>query len=110
MNVLVATFAGLLIAAQALGAAPIENELVLITPVGKSLSDPALAEFRRHARERWGIEVRTSALSAGTPVAYGRWSSGRGGRRPISSGAAKARSSTGSRRRSCSRRSGCPRR
>jgi iron(III) transport system substrate-binding protein len=72
MNVLVATFAGLLIAAQALGAAPIENELVLITPVGKSLSDPALAEFRRHARERWGIEVRTSALSAGTPVAYGR--------------------------------------
>jgi iron(III) transport system substrate-binding protein len=52
--------------------AAIEDELVLITPVGKSLSDPALAEFTKYARERWNIEVKTSALSAGTPIAYGR--------------------------------------
>lgn len=54
------------------GAQPVESELVLITPVGRSLSDPALAEFRKHARERWNVDVRTSALSAGTPIAYGR--------------------------------------
>jgi iron(III) transport system substrate-binding protein len=51
---------------------PIEDELVLITPVGKSLSDPELAEFTQYARERWNITVKTSALSAGTPIAYGQ--------------------------------------
>jgi len=57
---------------DAAGTAPIEHELVLITPVGKSLSDPALAEFAKYARERWNIEIKTSALSAGTPIAYGQ--------------------------------------
>lgn len=65
--------AGVLAAAlHAAGAQPIESELVLITPVGRSLSDPALAEFRKHARERWNVDIKTSALSAGTPIAYGR--------------------------------------
>jgi iron(III) transport system substrate-binding protein len=50
----------------------IEDELVLITPVARTLTDPALAEFVRYAKERWNINVRTSALAAGTPVAYGR--------------------------------------
>jgi iron(III) transport system substrate-binding protein len=50
----------------------IENELVLITPVAKTLTDPALAEFVKYAKEKWNITVRTSALAAGTPVAYGR--------------------------------------
>ena len=50
----------------------VENELVLITPVAKTLTDPALAEFAKYAKERWNITVRTSALAAGTPVAYGR--------------------------------------
>jgi ABC-type Fe3+ transport system substrate-binding protein len=58
--------------ADAAATAAIEDELVLITPVGKSLSDPALAEFTKYARERWNIEVKTSALSAGTPIAYGQ--------------------------------------
>jgi ABC-type Fe3+ transport system substrate-binding protein len=54
-------------------AAPgIEDELVLITPVAKTLTDPALAEFARYARERWNVNVKASALAAGTPVAYGR--------------------------------------
>ncbi|MCL4799758.1 MAG: extracellular solute-binding protein [Burkholderiales bacterium] len=50
----------------------IEDELVLITPVAKTLTDPALAEFAKYAKEKWNVTVRTSALAAGTPVAYGR--------------------------------------
>jgi iron(III) transport system substrate-binding protein len=50
----------------------IENELVLITPVARTLTDPALADFVKYAREKWNVEVKTSALAAGTPVAYGR--------------------------------------
>lgn len=50
----------------------IENELVLITPVAKTLTDPALADFAKFAKERWNVTVKTSALAAGTPVAYGR--------------------------------------
>ena len=41
-----------------LGAQPvqaIEHELVPITPVGKTLTAPALAEFTRYARQRWNI-------------------------------------------------------
>jgi ABC-type Fe3+ transport system substrate-binding protein len=50
----------------------IEDELVLITPVARTLTDPALAEFTKYAKERWNVNVKTSALAAGTPVAYGR--------------------------------------
>ena len=50
----------------------IESELVLITPVARTLTDPALAEFAKYAKEKWNVTVRTSALAAGTPVAYGR--------------------------------------
>lgn len=54
-------------------AAPaIESELVLITPVSKFIHDAALAEFAKYAKERWNINVKTNALAAGTPVAYGR--------------------------------------
>jgi iron(III) transport system substrate-binding protein len=52
--------------------------LFLITPVAKSLSDLALAKFSRYAKDRWNIVVRTSALAAGAPVAYGRTSEWRG--------------------------------
>ena len=58
--------------APAVAAQSIESELVLITPVGKSLTDPALAQFARQAKERWNVEVKTSAIAAGTPIAYGR--------------------------------------
>jgi iron(III) transport system substrate-binding protein len=65
---LVAVFAApALVSAQA-----IEDELVLITPVAKTLTDPALADFAKYAKETWNITVKTSALAAGTPVAYGR--------------------------------------
>ena len=51
---------------------PIENELVLITPVAKTLTDPSLAAFVKFAKEKWNITVKASALAAGTPVAYGQ--------------------------------------
>ena len=50
----------------------IEAELSLITPVSKFIHDATLAEFEKYAKERWKISVKTSALAAGTPVAYGR--------------------------------------
>lgn len=50
----------------------VEDELVLITPVAKTLTDPTLADFAKYAKETWNISVKTSALAAGTPVAYGR--------------------------------------
>lgn len=57
----------------AAGTAPaIESELVLITPVSKFIHDAALAEFAKYAKEKWNINVKTNALAAGTPVAYGR--------------------------------------
>jgi ABC-type Fe3+ transport system substrate-binding protein len=58
--------------AETAQAQQIESELVLITPVAKTLTDPALAEFAKYAKEKWNVPVRTSALAAGTPVAYGR--------------------------------------
>jgi ABC-type Fe3+ transport system substrate-binding protein len=58
--------------ASPVAAQEIENELVLITPVAKTLTDPTLAEFVKYAKERWNIEVKANALAAGTPVAYGR--------------------------------------
>jgi iron(III) transport system substrate-binding protein len=64
--------AGTLVAASPASAQQIENELVLITPVAKTLTDPALADFAKYAKEKWNITVKTSALAAGTPVAYGR--------------------------------------
>jgi len=67
-----ASLAAMLVPPGLPAAQPIEDELVLITPVGKSLSDPVLAEFRKYAKQRWNVDVRTSALSAGTPLAYGR--------------------------------------
>jgi iron(III) transport system substrate-binding protein len=50
----------------------IEDELILITPVAKTLTDPALADFVKYAKERWNVTVKASALAAGTPVAYGQ--------------------------------------
>lgn len=62
--------ASALISAPAL--AQVEDELVLITPVAKTLTDPALADFAKYAKEKWNVTVKTSALAAGTPVAYGQ--------------------------------------
>jgi iron(III) transport system substrate-binding protein len=52
--------------------APIESELVLITPVSKFIHDAALKAFADYAKERWNISVKVSGIPAGTPIAYGR--------------------------------------
>ena len=71
-GIIAAALAALLAAAGPAAAQPIEDALVLITPVGKSFSDPALAEFRAYAKRRWNVDVKASALAAGTPIAYGQ--------------------------------------
>jgi iron(III) transport system substrate-binding protein len=71
-RLLSAALAGLLAAALPAAAQPVENELILITPVAKTLTDPTLADFAKMAKEKWGVTVKTSSLAAGTPVAYGR--------------------------------------
>lgn len=59
-------------AVPAAAQAPIEGELTLITPVSKFIHDAALKAFAEYAKEKWGVTVKTNALPAGTPVAYGR--------------------------------------
>ena len=51
---------------------PIEDELVLQTPVSKFIADAALKAFADHAKEKWGVRLKTNAQYAGTPVSYGR--------------------------------------
>ncbi len=63
----------LLVPAPARGQGPpIEDELVLQTPVSKFVVDAALRAFADFAKEKWGVTVRTNAQFAGTPVSYGR--------------------------------------
>jgi ABC-type Fe3+ transport system substrate-binding protein len=50
----------------------IENEFYLITPVSKDVHDPALKAFAEYAKKKWNIDVKTSAMPQGTPVAYGQ--------------------------------------
>jgi iron(III) transport system substrate-binding protein len=64
--------AALLVTAGPASAQTIESELILITPVAKTLTDPLLADFVAYAKERWNVNVKASALAAGTPVAYGQ--------------------------------------
>ena len=51
---------------------PIEDELILQTPVSKFIVDAALRAFADHAKEKWGVRLKTNAQYAGTPVSYGR--------------------------------------
>ena len=71
-TILAGAVAALLVAAGPLSAQQVEDELILITPVAKTLTDPSLAEFAKYAKEKWNVTVKTSALAAGTPVAYGQ--------------------------------------
>jgi len=69
---IVASALAVLLAAGPVAAQQIESELILITPVAKTLTDPMLADFVQYAKERWNVTVKASALAAGTPVAYGQ--------------------------------------
>jgi iron(III) transport system substrate-binding protein len=55
------------------GAQPaIEDRLVIITPVARTVADPTVAGFREFARRQFNVTVNVTVVSAGTPVAYGR--------------------------------------
>ena len=51
---------------------PIEDELVIQTPVSPFIVDAVFKEFIRYAKEKWNITIKPSALHAGTPVSYER--------------------------------------
>jgi iron(III) transport system substrate-binding protein len=50
--------------------APIEDELVIQTPMSAFVVDAMLKEFVQYAKEKWGVTLRTRVLRAGTPVSY----------------------------------------
>lgn len=52
--------------------APIEDELVIQTPVSQFIVDAVFEEFVRYAKEKWKVTVKASVLRAGTPVSYDR--------------------------------------
>ncbi len=52
--------------------AAIEDRLVIITPVARTVADPTVAAFTEFARRQFNVTVRVTVTSAGTPVAYGR--------------------------------------
>jgi iron(III) transport system substrate-binding protein len=51
---------------------PIEDELLLQTPVSRFIVDAALKAFADYAKMRWAVTLKTSAQYAGTPISYGR--------------------------------------
>jgi ABC-type Fe3+ transport system substrate-binding protein len=59
-----------LIAAPAVTAQTIEDELVVQTPMSAFVVDTMLKAFVDYAREKWGATLRTRVLRAGTPVSY----------------------------------------
>ncbi len=50
----------------------IENEFYLITPVSKDVHDPALKAFAAYVKKKYNVDMKTSAIPQGTPVAYGQ--------------------------------------
>lgn len=52
--------------------AAIEDRLVIITPVARTVADPTVTAFTEFARRQFNVTVRVTVTSAGTPVAYGR--------------------------------------
>jgi len=52
--------------------APIEDELVVQTPVSAFIVEAMLKEFSAHAKERWSVTLKARTQRAGTPVSYER--------------------------------------
>ena len=50
----------------------VENEFYLITPVSKDVHDPALKAFAVYVKKKYNVDLKTSAMPQGTPVAYGQ--------------------------------------
>lgn len=52
--------------------AAVEDRLVIITPVARTVADPTVAAFAEFVQRQVNVAVRVTVTSAGTPVAYGR--------------------------------------
>jgi iron(III) transport system substrate-binding protein len=65
-----ALVAAILLLAPAAAPAIIEDELVIQTPMSAFVVDSMLKEFAQHAREKWGVTLKSRVLRAGTPVSY----------------------------------------
>jgi iron(III) transport system substrate-binding protein len=50
----------------------VENEFYLITPVSKDVHDPVLSAFAAYVKKKWNVDLKTSAMPQGTPVAFGQ--------------------------------------
>ena len=71
--VITALIVGFVISMPATGfSQAIENEFYLITPVSKDVHDPMLKAFAAYAKKKWNVDLKTSAMPQGTPVAYGQ--------------------------------------
>src|SRR4051794_15894348 len=51
---------------------PLEEELIVQTPVSQFIIDAVFSEFVQYAKERWNVTIKASAVRAGTPVSYER--------------------------------------
>lgn len=49
---------------------PVENELIVQTPVSQFIVDSVLQEFARYGRDKWNFDLKMRALHAGTPISY----------------------------------------
>ncbi len=67
LPVAVVLVAGLVDTGPAWAQVPIEDELVLQTPVSKFIVDAALKAFADYAKGRWGVALKTNAPPDSSP-------------------------------------------
>lgn len=51
---------------------PLEDRLVIITPIPVEVANPTAERFAEFTRQRFGTALRPNIVSMGSPVAYGR--------------------------------------
>ena len=52
--------------------APLEDRLVILTPIPREVADPVADRFAEHARQRYGMALRPTLVSMGGPLMYAR--------------------------------------
>jgi ABC-type Fe3+ transport system substrate-binding protein len=51
---------------------PLEDRLVIMTPIPREVADPVADRFAEHARQRYGVALRPTLVSMGGPLMYAR--------------------------------------
>lgn len=72
---LVLAAVGLLVSGPALrvtAQAPLEDRLVILTPIPREVADPVADRFAEHTRQRYGAALRPILVSMGGPTMYAR--------------------------------------